>query len=221
LLRPFFGESLSAMTGGSPHDSPNVRLLGVVLAGGAGRRFGRPKAGATLAGVPLVVRAVDILGAVTADVVVSSSFPVPDVEVPVVADRVAGAGPLAGLESTLLEAVARGLDGVLVLACDLPLVEPAFLRKLVDEAGDAMAAAPARAGGGVEPLCAVYRVEAREAVTRRLGGRDRSLHALFRDVGGRVIPWAQLGADPDILMNVNTPADGRRAEMIIEARRHL
>jgi molybdopterin-guanine dinucleotide biosynthesis protein A len=208
------------MTDGSAHVSPRAHLLGVVLAGGEGRRFGRPKAGARLGGVPMVSRAIDILRAVTADVVVSSSSAGLDVAAQVVADRVAGAGPLAGIEATLLEAAARGFDGVLVLACDLPLVEPELLGRLVDEAGDAPAAAPARVGGGVEPLCAVYRVDVREAVTRRLAGEDRSLHALFRDVGGVAIPWERLAADPDMLMNVNTPADGRRAESVIEARRH-
>ncbi|MCG6958041.1 MAG: molybdenum cofactor guanylyltransferase [Gemmatimonadetes bacterium] len=207
------------MTGGPPHDSPRARLLGVVLAGGEGRRFGRPKAGATLAGVPMVARAVDVLRAVTEDVVVSASSSVPDVGVPVVADRVSGAGPLAGLEATLLEAEARGLEGALVLACDLPLVEPELLRQLVREAGGALAAAPAREGGGVEPMCALYRVDVREAVTRRLSSQDRSLQALFRDVGGRAIPWERLRAEPDILLNVNTPADGQRAEMVLEARR--
>lgn len=208
------------MTAPPPSDSSRPSLLGAVLAGGEGRRFGGPKGGAALAGVPMVQRAVDTLLAVTRAVVVVSSTPVGDVGVPVVPDMTPGAGPLAGLEAALHEAARGGHQGVLLLACDMPLVEPALLRAVATALGDAPAAAPVRAGGGgIEPLCAVYRVEVLDAVVRRLTSADRSLHALFRDVGGRVIPEAGLGTDADVLLNVNTPADGRRAEAALMQRR--
>lgn len=220
LAAGFSRRELVAMTTGSRHHPDDPPVLGAVLAGGEGRRFGRPKAGATLAGVPMVRRAVDILRSVASEVVVSSSVPVPDVDVPVVPDRIPGVGPLAGLEAALREASTRGFEAVLVLACDLPLVEPALLKRLVARSIGQSAVAPTRAGGGVEPLCAVYRTEVLKAVARRLGGPDRSLHGLFRDVGGLAIPWDELEADPGMLMNVNTPADGRHAAAVLEARSH-
>jgi len=41
---------------------------------------------------------------------------------------------------------------------------------------------------------------------------DRSLHTLFRDVGGHVVPFASLGERASVFLNVNTPDDRARAE---------
>jgi molybdenum cofactor guanylyltransferase len=208
------------------HPRPAVApgLLGAVLAGGEGRRFGAPKAGAPIAGIPMVRRAVAALSAVTSDVVVVSPTPVPEAEAPRVADRVPGKGPLGGLEAALREAVARGLDGVLLLACDLPLVGPELLGAVAAAAAaspEAPVVAPARDGGGVEPLCAVYRVGVLEGVTRLLASDDLSLHALFRDVGGRALGVEELGsAARGALLNVNTATDRSRAEDALRAGRH-
>ncbi|NJD20370.1 MAG: molybdenum cofactor guanylyltransferase [Gemmatimonadetes bacterium] len=187
------------------------RLLGAVLAGGEGRRFGGPKAEAAVGGVPMVERAGALLGAVVDSVVVVTSRPLSSPPAPELADRVPGMGPLGGLDAALRHARERGFAGVLLVACDLPLLTPALVRGVVDALGVHPAVAPARRGGGVEPLCAAYRVEVLEAVERRLTLEDRSLHALFRDVGGHALPVAAEGiANP--FLNVNTPEERGRAE---------
>lgn len=189
------------------------RLLGAVLAGGEGRRFGGPKGDALVGGASMVVRAAGALRPWVEEVVVVSSRPLDAPPARVVPDRVAGAGPLGGLDAALAEAAASGLDGVFVLACDLPLVTAGVVDIVIDCLGDAPAAAPARGPSGVEPLCAVYRVGILPAVEAHLRGPDRSLHALFRAVGGRVVPAARLGdVAPGAFLNVNTPSDRDRAE---------
>ncbi len=194
------------------------RLLGAVLAGGEGRRFGGPKADVSVDGVSMVRRAVATLRVAVGEVVVVSSRPVAPVEVRVLPDQTPDAGPLGGLEAALLHAAESGQDGVLLLACDLPLVEPELLLAVAAALGVAPAAAPPRAGGaeGIEPLCAVYRVDVLSVVQEQLKSGDRSLHALFRAVGGRVIPASELGASStDALLNVNTSQDLRRAEAVL------
>lgn len=188
------------------------RLLGAVLAGGEGRRFGGPKAVARLEGVALAERAVALLRAVVDEVVVVTASPLPSPPASVVADRVRGMGPLGGLDAALRHARDRGFEGVLLVACDLPLLTQAVLEEVMDalSAGHP-AAAPARRGGGVEPLCAAYRVEVLDGVERRLGEDDRSLHTLFREVGGHVV-WPGDGDAGDPFLNVNTPDDLMRAE---------
>ena len=198
--------------------TPAPRLLGAVLAGGEGRRFGAPKAEARLGGIPLAERAVALLGAVVEEVVVVRSRPLPAPPAPVVPDRVEGMGPLGGLDAALRHARDRGFDGVLLAACDLPFLTPALLGRVVSGLGSHPAAAPARRGGGIEPLCAAYRVEVLEEVERRLAREDRSLHALFRDVGGHVLASAVAGeGDVDPFLNVNTVDDLERAEAALHA----
>ena len=188
------------------------RLLGAVLAGGEGRRFGGPKAEADVGGRPLAERAVETLRQVVDDVVVISARPLANPPAPVVPDRIRGMGPLGGLDAALRAARDGGFDGVLLVACDLPLLTPALLHRVVGHLGDHPAVAPQREAGGVEPLCAVYRVEVLPVVEARLDQEDRSLHSLFRTVAGHVIPSWRLGTPGASFINVNTPDDRVRAE---------
>jgi molybdopterin-guanine dinucleotide biosynthesis protein A len=190
-----------------------------VLAGGESRRFGRDKAGEIVGGQPLVTRAAETLSQVVARVVVVSSRAPATKAWPHLSDLREGLGPLAGLEAALAEAVRLGLDGVLVLACDLPLVEARTLRALADAlAPGTLAVAPARAedaeGGGsrVEPLCAAYRVACLPAVRSSLDEGRLAVHGLFAAVGGVRVPMA-----PEAFLNLNRPTDRRHAE---EALRH-
>lgn len=167
----------------------------------------------------MAARAVAVLIPWVEEVVVVSSKPVEVAPHRVIPDRVEGAGPLGGLDAALSEAEGRGLDGVFLLACDLPLVTAEVVGAVIASLGDAPAAAPAREPAGVEPLCAVYRVGLRAAVEARLLGDDRSLHGLFRDVEGMVVPGAALGGGgKQAFLNVNTPSDRDRAEVELSER---
>ena len=94
-----------------------------MLAGGAGRRFGGPKAVVRLGGRTLVERAVGELLPRCGRVVVASraGVPLPPLPVPVVLDRPGPDCPMNGLATAL---AALHADDVLVLGCDLPLAGP-------------------------------------------------------------------------------------------------
>jgi len=190
-----------------------LRLLGAVLAGGEGRRFGGPKGDAVVAGRPMAARAAAVLRPWVEEVVVVSSKPVDVAPCRVIPDRVVQAGPLGGLDAALAEARRTGREGVFLLACDLPLVTGDVVEAVIASLGSAQAAAPMRGPSGVEPLCAVYRVGVHPAVEVRLAGTDRSLHGLFRAVEGVVVPGRALGDHGErAFLNVNTPTDRDRAE---------
>jgi molybdopterin-guanine dinucleotide biosynthesis protein A len=133
---------------------------GLVLAGGSGRRLGRPKAGIVIQGITLVERAVAMLADLCANVVVVSRADValPSLGVRVVLDGPGPNGPMNAL-ATGLEVLAG--EEVVVLACDLPLAAPVLDRLL---AGPAHAASVASDGSRIQPLCARYpRVRTLEA----------------------------------------------------------
>ena len=154
-----------------------------------------------------------MLAPVTEQVVVVSSRPVEGLdETPVIPDLIAGKGPLGGLHAALHHAADAGLDGVFLLACDLPLVDADVVGTLTEIAGHA-ALAPSRGAAGIEPLCAVYSVDVLAAVEHRMESDDLSLHALFREMDGHSV---ELGAGA--FLNVNTPADRDRAEAAIKER---
>lgn len=166
--------------------------------------MGRDKALLPYEGVTLLAHALDILRGATPDVRILSgpSRRYLDFGVPVIEDPICGAGPLGGLYAALNDAAGLGINRVLWLAVDLPLVPSPFLRDLADglEAADV---AMARTERGVEPLCAAFRTvptldTVRDAL---LNGRLKLTAAL---AGLRI---REIEAPASLFKNLNTPAD--------------
>jgi len=190
-------------------------VAAAIIAGGPARRLG----GATkplleLAGQAVADRQLAVLRPIFPRVYVVANDPAPwrARGVEVVPDRVAGAGPLAGL-SAALEA-AGDAAAVVCLAGDLPFLSPGLLLALRDRAPEADALAP-RPAGRAEPLCARYAVRARVVIDARLAAGKLALHELLTALSTVWLDDAALAAlDPDGLsfVNLNTPDDLRRAE---------
>lgn len=209
------------MKGEAAH-TPGV--LGAILTGGESRRFGRPKARALLAGVPLAARVRDLLAPVTSAVVLVGGDPSlgEALGLDVRPDGRPGAGPVAGLEAALAHARASGHSGVFVLACDMPLVPPGLLRTLVAAWDGARALLPESPGPlGVEPLCGLYPVAAAGPVTRVLDGPDRSMVALVQALDPARLERARVARHGDprtMFLNINRPEDLERAEAALRSR---
>lgn len=198
--------------------SPIVRPLpplGVILAGGASRRFGAPKALAVVGGRRIVDRVLDALAGAVPEVVINANEPglYGDLDLAVVPDRHPGIGPLAGIHAALHHALLRGWPGVLVVACDLPFVTAEVLRLIVRRAAvfPADAVVPESHGRrGVEPLCAFYSVECIPVVEAMIAQGERRAHTLLERVRTDRVPLADVRAagDPHLLFhNVNTVSD--------------
>lgn len=195
---------------GSRHPPP----IGVVLAGGAGRRLGGAKATAVLRGRPLVAYPVDALRAILAEVAVQAKPQTVLPALPGVAVWREPAQPRHPLFAIVhaLERVAP--RDVLVCAGDLPLVTPELIRRLAAAAGSEPAVV-ATAGGRIHPLLAVYRPAALAPLGEALRRRpDGSVTAAVQ-----ALDPAQLAATESELMNVNAPEDLTRAEALLASRR--
>lgn len=196
--------------------------LGVVLAGGASRRFGAPKALALVGGRPVAERVRDALGAVLPEVRAIANDPdlLSGLGLPVRPDLTPGAGPMAGVQAALAWAAEEGRPGVLCVGCDMPFVTPALLGALLEraEAGGAAAVVPeSRGRRGVEPLCAYYSDSALPVVDALLAAGERGMAALLGAVPTARLPLSEVlrHGDPDLLfLNVNTPEDHARAERL-------
>ena len=185
--------------------------IGLVLAGGAGRRMGRAKGELRVAGRrTLATRAAEALAPVCRGVLISvrpgSDNPAPGY--PAVEDPPpAGRGPLAGIRSAF-----ESTDGadLLVLACDYPRVESDLLGILSDRAGDQLDIVMATAGDGRDhPLVAFWSGRTRSRVYQALDQgalRVRELIASWKIL--RLGPADFPGVDLDSsLLNVNTNED--------------
>jgi molybdopterin-guanine dinucleotide biosynthesis protein A len=174
--------------------------------------MGRPKAWLPFAGEVMLPRVVRLLREAVEPVVVVAA-PGQDVpplppEVGVVRDEREGRGPLQGLAAGL--AALRGrADAAYLSSCDVPLLRPAFVRRLIGLLGDASICVP-RVGGYHHPLAAVYRVEVADAVARLLAEDRLRPFFLFEAVPTRVVEEAEFAdVDPTFqtLRNLNTPEE--------------
>lgn len=199
--------------------------LGAILAGGASRRFGSPKALALVAGVPAVERVRRALDAAGADVVLIANEPglFHGLGLRTRPDEVRGAGPLGGIHAALRWAREEGRPGALCVACDLPFVPAGLLRLLVETARqeDADAVVPEDEGGrGAAPLCAFWSPRALPEAEAMLAADERRVMDLLARVRTARIPLAavrRFGPPERLFLNVNTPDDHRRAEDLARA----
>ncbi|HEX5572620.1 MAG TPA: molybdenum cofactor guanylyltransferase [Ktedonobacterales bacterium] len=200
--------------------APFVGVLGVALAGGASRRMGRDKAALELEGEPLLRRSVARLRLALAEVIVvgAPTFAPLIPATRLVADDWPGRGPLGGLATALRAAEASGAGWALLVACDMPFIQPALLRamaRLALATPEAQAVA-LRGPRGLEPLHAVYARSCLPlALARLAAGDDASLHALLATLSVREIaPEDARRLDPlgRSTFNANTPEEWALAQ---------
>jgi molybdopterin-guanine dinucleotide biosynthesis protein A len=180
-----------------------MRLAGVVLAGGASSRMGRTKALVEVDGQMMADRVLDALRSVGAHpVVVYGGDPeeLAGLSAPVVPDAYPGEGPVAGVLGAL-EYFADSATHVLVLPCDVAMMTGDAIRPLVDDAaGDAHSSVWVAATDRIEPMCAVWSIEARQVVAERFAAGERALHRVIGE-----LPHVALTVEIEALTNINTP----------------
>jgi molybdopterin-guanine dinucleotide biosynthesis protein A/GNAT superfamily N-acetyltransferase len=180
----------------------NPELTGILLVGGASRRFGSAKALAELDGRTLADRAWRTLGAVAADrIAVGKAADRLGLPFPVRDDATDVRAPLAGIVAGLR---ATPTDLAVVLPVDTPLVTAAHLRALA--AGCTHLAAIPQTG----PLPCALRRDALPVLERRLADGLFMLREAFAELDAAVVEL-----DPAALANVNSPADLARLELRI------
>jgi molybdopterin-guanine dinucleotide biosynthesis protein A len=179
------------------------RPIGVVLAGGTGRRLGGSKATVELHGRPLIAYPIGALQAALGEVVViakcdSELPPLPGVAIVTEPDE--PRHPLTGIVQALEHSDGRP---VLVCAGDLPFASAALARTLADADSRGAPAVVPRAGGRLQPLFALYLPAAHATLAAALGG---SLGPLTEHVAA-LAPHVLELADERPFFNVNVPED--------------
>ncbi|MGN6169909.1 MAG: molybdenum cofactor guanylyltransferase [Solirubrobacteraceae bacterium] len=181
---------------------PRSLPIGVVLAGGRGRRIGGGKAVAQLCGRPMISYPLAALEAVLPEVVVLAK---PETELPslpshtvVWRESESLQHPLVGLRTALELAGGRT---VLVCAVDLPLVNPTFVRRLAFAEPAWAPAVVAGRGDAIQPLLGRYSAHALDQL------RAADFQTPLRRAVWALEPQLLEVGDPLELFNVNTPAD--------------
>jgi molybdenum cofactor guanylyltransferase len=183
-----------------------------ILAGGQGRRLGGvDKSALRVDGKTVLDRQLEALRPLSPHILIVATdmHRYREAGVPVVRDRIAGAGSLGGLYTALVEAPT---ERVVVMACDMPFLTAPFLARLAALGANADAAMP-RDAHGLHPLCAAW--QRRAAVHLRAHIDRGQLRVLDALAGLAVVEMSaeelrRFDSDGRLLLNVNTPDDYAR-----------
>jgi molybdopterin-guanine dinucleotide biosynthesis protein A len=182
-----------------------------ILAGGKHRRFGNNKALAPWLSGRIIDAVAKAAVNTCQEVIIIANEPelYSYLGLPVFPDILTGLGPLAGLQSALRNAKA---NRVLLLGCDMPLVNTKFLDfmwKIPTWAPIVIPHTPL----GLEPLHAIYHKSLLYIVDQRINSRHLSLQSLIKDIPSHIITPADIlniCHSFKCLSSVNTPEELER-----------
>jgi molybdopterin-guanine dinucleotide biosynthesis protein A len=218
-----------------------ARVAGIVLAGGASRRFGRDKALAEIAGEALISRLCSVLRGVTSGVaIVGAAETYSRFDFPCIDDKWPGEGPLGGIITALTaerlsseepagmpalqgDGSLNAAEWSLIVGCDMPFLTHEWLSHLTQRALDSDAeVVVARSEHGLEPLCACWRNSSAVNLTRSFDGGVRRVTDAMKQLSMEVLDaadWTRFDNAGRLFWNMNTPADYDEAKQILEAER--
>ncbi|MFT4689077.1 MAG: molybdenum cofactor guanylyltransferase [Verrucomicrobiia bacterium] len=171
-----------------------MEIEACILAGGKSARMGFDKAGALLRGRTLLQFTEAAVGACN----LSNRL--------IREDHVESCGPLSGILTAFLSGDAKR---ILFLSCDMPFVQPATLRRMMEDSKRACFASDGERFGF--PFCLSRENSA--IVEEQIGVKEFSLQRLARRLNAKPI----LAVVENEFLNVNTPEELERAGEILDA----
>ena len=198
--------------------APLAHVTGVILAGGQSRRMGQNKALMSLGGVRLIDRVVSVMGEVCAELLMVTNSPdvYADLGINMVGDVWPNKGSLGGIYSALYHATT---PYCLVVACDMPFLQAATLRYLIEQI-EAYDVVLPEIDGEPQPMHAIYSRACLEPIAQRLEANRLRIVGFLPDVKVRTVTAAELREfDPDLLafQNLNTPEDMAAAARFLKS----
>ncbi|WP_019627189.1 molybdenum cofactor guanylyltransferase MobA [Thioalkalivibrio sp. ALJT] len=191
----------------APGANPSYPPIGLVLAGGQGRRMGgRNKGWVEYRGRPLVEQVLERLRPQVDSIVISANTDIDRYRAlgfPCLPDtRPDYPGPLAGIAAAWAHYPGHTLLSVPV---DAPCLPPDLAERLDQTlAVSAAPAAMAHDGARLQPLFALLRPVLAARLEADLADGSLAVGRWFRDIGATVVDFSD---QPDAFINLNTPED--------------
>jgi molybdopterin-guanine dinucleotide biosynthesis protein A len=191
-------------------------VTGVLLAGGASRRFPPNKLLHSYEGGPLFWRPLRALATAVGEIVLVLAADAPEPQLPLLGTSVRVVRDPAGQQGPLV-AISSALSGVttewaLLAGGDMPDIRPALLRAMVERAGASAADVVALADRDEAwPMPALFRVRvARPAAARLVAAGERRLRAIVSELNVERLEapwWIQHDPAGSWRRDIDRPAD--------------
>lgn len=185
--------------------------LGVLLAGGESRRFGRPKAFANYKGKSFWEYSFKVLQNTTdKQIIISHSDLVDEFKLKtnqiVIKDdeSVKGKGPLAGIYTAMKTEEA---EWYVFLSCDIPLITSDVVKKLLQFRNTDTKIIVPKIEGKLHPLIGVYHRSLFSTVNNNLIHNKLKLISLFEQTMVHYITEHDMKVDVRKFSNINSPKD--------------
>ncbi len=187
---------------------PFPDVTGVILAGGRSRRMGRDKATLEIGGKSLIEGIVDLFGRLFPRTLIAGDRPdLARPNLPAYADAYPGSA-LGGLHTGLTHAET---PYIFVAACDMPFVDEALIRALLERRFGYDVILPGTPEG-LEPLIACYGQGCLPIIGRQLQAGNFRILDIYPELRMRVVGPGELpGNWRTALTNINTPTDLAKA----------
>ena len=184
------------------------KVVAVILAGGKSRRMGRDKMMLKIGDDTLLNSVVSKFKSEFSEVYLSvaDSSKYPEIEIEKITDIYTNAGPLAGLHAALCLIENRTeIDGIFLVAADLPFATPADSRIVLEESKGYDICVSIDEYGRFEPLFAYYSKNILPTVSKFLDDGNKRMIDVYPQLNVKKIPSDMLGNR--LFYNLNLPED--------------
>lgn len=186
-------------------------MTAAILAGGKGTRIGTNKAFLEIGGKPLIEILLEKVEGLFEEVLIIANSPhlYEYLNAKVSADMIPGRGSLGGIYTALRLA---SFPQAFCLACDMPFIEPGFIRYMMEVAAGYDVVIP-KTADGLEPLHAIYSKACIPHIERLMQADDLKIIHFFTEMRVRVLEEEIDPFDPHgmLFFNINTHEDLKKA----------
>ena len=184
-------------------------ISGVILAGGASRRFGGiTKSNIVISGERIISRIINNINDLFDEIIIVTNTPSEFLDLTtckIVGDQYLNAGPLGGIHAALKSSKN---DAIFVFAGDMPFIKKEIIAEQINQFSimeyDILIPL---IGGFIEPLHSIYRITILSDLERFLIGGDRSVRDFIRLMNFGYLEIVESEENKRAFTNINTQSD--------------
>ncbi len=177
-------------------------ITACILAGGKSSRMGTDKGLLLLNQKPLIQHIIDAIpNSIINQIIIANSDSYSPFSIPVYSDIIPDCGPLGGIFTALKHAKT---DWILLLSCDIPLINSSIIENLMHTQTDKKGIVYA-SNQKLHPLCGFYHVSILSEVETRLIAGELKMQELCHTIPVFAVDLPQQWANN--FKNINTPTD--------------
>jgi molybdopterin-guanine dinucleotide biosynthesis protein A len=202
----------------SEHDKLYDHITGVILAGGASKRYGKNKAFLKIGSARLIDSILQEMKTIFKRVILITNErkKYEYLEIPMFEDLVKGLGPLGGIYTGLMSIPDQA--GFFV-ACDMPRINRQLVRYMVDIKGNHRAVVPSVADK-IEPLHAIYFQSCLKPIRNLIDSKRCQVRLFYDSIPVRYVKEDEIRkfcCPSKAFLNINTPDEFTKIKSLINA----